>query len=187
MKTYFLPAFHHHSRHASIIGRILAGYGELEFEMCLVISHLTRDRSAAIKEIFGNRGETKRITRAHNQGLPKTPAGPYRRYYEDTFIAMRQCLAIRNQYAHSTWLFGYRRGLRFTNLEEIALGPIPADLKNLTQYQINIPLLKSQEAYFKYVQRRWTYLNYEAQRKVAKSTTQRWPMPAEVLPPKLHN
>jgi len=56
-----MPAFVRYPEEAAIIGRLLAGYGELEFDLCLCVGHARGDMDMAFKAMFRPRGETQRI------------------------------------------------------------------------------------------------------------------------------
>ena len=182
----FMPAFHYHKSEAIIIGRLLAGYGELEFGMCAACGQLINNLDKSIKAVFHKRGEAARITRAYGLGHTASNKGAYRKVYERAFAAMRLCLEIRNQYAHCTWMYGYNRGLRFSDLEEIANDPqkisSPADL---TQFIVTEALLLEQETYFLYVHLLWAYLNFEAQYRARRISTRLVSIPPIVPKPTL--
>jgi hypothetical protein len=59
-----MPCFDRFPKEGDLIGRLLAGYGELELEMCACLAATTNDLNAAIKRLFGIRGEYKRIKTA---------------------------------------------------------------------------------------------------------------------------
>jgi hypothetical protein len=56
-----MPCFNRFPKEGDIIGRLLAGYGELELEMAACVAATTDDLNGAIKRLFGIRGESKRI------------------------------------------------------------------------------------------------------------------------------
>ena len=59
-----MPGFDRFPKEGDLIGRLLAGYGELELEMCACLAATTDDLGGAIKKLFGVRGERKRIQQA---------------------------------------------------------------------------------------------------------------------------
>ncbi len=183
----FMPAFHNHKPEAIIIGRLLAGYGELEFGMCLACGHIGGGLDKSIKTLFHKRDATARITRAYGIGHLASNKGAYRKLYERAFAAMRHCLLIRNQYAHAIWMYGYNGGLRFSDLEEIARDPHKAsNTADLTQYVVTEALLQEQEAYFLYAHELWTYLNYEAQKRAGILPSHSVSIPSVIPKPRLH-
>ncbi len=65
----------------NIIGRLLAGYGELELEMCACVAATTGDLDGAIKKLFRMRGENKRIKTADSMmKRPYTSVGLASKY-----------------------------------------------------------------------------------------------------------
>src|ERR1700722_17266006 len=73
--------------------------------------------------------------------------------YRRAMASMNCCRALRNQYAHCNWCDTPAEGLCFIDLEHTATlyGKITPVTKH--RYTIDVPLLSSQEVYFKYVQR----------------------------------
>jgi hypothetical protein len=64
-----MPAFRKFHAEAAFIGRMLAGYGELEVDLCNRISMGGLGIDAATKAMFQTRGETRRINKAEQLGL----------------------------------------------------------------------------------------------------------------------
>jgi hypothetical protein len=56
-----MPAFHKFQGEAAIIGRLLAGYAELEIDLLNCVSVVRQDFDATLKAMFRVRGETARI------------------------------------------------------------------------------------------------------------------------------
>jgi hypothetical protein len=51
MPETIMPAFDRFVEEGNIIGRLLAGYGELELEMCACVAAVTNDLDAAIRKL----------------------------------------------------------------------------------------------------------------------------------------
>jgi hypothetical protein len=76
--------------------------------------------------------------------------------------AVRYCLKIRNQYAHCIWYDDYTGKLAFTDLEEIAEeNSFLTDLKSLTILHVDVPLLQSQEDYYRNTEHFLSWVNFE--------------------------
>jgi hypothetical protein len=98
------------------------------------------DFDSVLKAMFRTRGESQRIDIADALG---------RHYYHDHKLgtkfemaigAMRHCLRIRNQYAHSVWWDDQSGKLSFANLEEIAKQHTHLiDLSSLTTFYVDVP------------------------------------------------
>lgn len=177
-----LPAFVAHKEAGRIIGELVAGYGELEFMLALLVAQVINDQDTAFKVMFRARGESNRINVADALARPKVVANKDR--YERTIGCLRHALKIRNQYAHSQ--FGYDgRGLWFVALEEVAMGNAPYDLGGLSQHEIPLSLLKDQEAFFVNVKANIDWLNFERQFGAGRLSTQPFAAPPETPKPPL--
>lgn len=146
-----LPAFLEFADEAAIIGRILAGYADLELDLMHCVRSVRGDLDVALKALFRSRGETQRINVAdalarqlyHDLGI-----GPD---FETAIGAVRYCLTIRNQYAHCTWWNDNSGKLAFANLEELAKKNIlVTDLHRLSTHHVDVPHLEAQIAYYEY-------------------------------------
>ena len=67
MPRVILPAFKFH-KEAAIIGRLLAGYAELEIDLMHCVSVVRDDLDLALKTMFRTRGELQRVTLADALG-----------------------------------------------------------------------------------------------------------------------
>jgi hypothetical protein len=102
MAELIIPCFTEFQAEAEgkIIGRLLAGYGELELEMCACLAATTNDLDGAIKSLFRERGGESRIraadTRMKQQFIAAGLAAPY----QVALCDMDWCRQIRNQMTH---------------------------------------------------------------------------------------
>lgn len=119
-RTILLPFQSPFDKEGAIIGRLLAGYTNLEVGLLHCVQVVRDDFDSVLKAMFRTRGESQRIDIADALG---------RYYYHDHKLgtkfemaigAMRHCLRIRNQYAHCVWWDDRSGKLSFANLEEIA-------------------------------------------------------------------
>jgi len=148
-------AFDLHPKEAAIVGRILAEYSELEFELSQLTGKVLNDMHRGLRAIFRAKGEETRINIADaliRSELIRIELGDQ---YEAMLGAIRHCKKIRNQYAHAHWTNAFdEHGLAFVNLEESAESKIgPTFVK---PYDVDLNLLKKQEEYFQYTSR-WLY------------------------------
>ena len=160
MYVTILPCFGpgRHEAEGNAIGRMLAGYGELELEMTLCVAAAIKDLDGALRKMFCTRGEDRRIKVARsNLKLPAASA-KLEAVTERILGDMEWCKAIRNQYAHCQWFPIPGGDLTFVNFEEVALiiGPI-GPLENYKN-KLDLDLLTKQEAYFAYVRTSFWYL-----------------------------
>ena len=148
----------------AIIGRLLVDYGELELDLmnCVQVAR-NFDLNAVLKAMFRVRGETNRVVIADGLGRAPYEKLGLGREFGLMIDTLRNCLAVRNRYAHAYWHDPDQgKELCYVSVEELAKDD--EELKNLddlTFSYIDEPLLLSQEAYFLYARDLITYLNYE--------------------------
>ncbi|MCH8249483.1 MAG: hypothetical protein IH913_07750 [Proteobacteria bacterium] len=182
-----LKAFLKFTDEAALIGRMLAGYADLEIGLMNCVQVVRNDFDTVLKSMFRTRGETQRIDVADAFG---------RQYYDRLGIgtqfgmaigAVRYCLKIRNQYAHCQWWDDNSGRLAFANLEKVAkVNTLVKDLQNLTTNYVDMALLEEQLAYYEYAERLLTWVNLEGQRLADQSCMQKHACPEHVkLPPLL--
>jgi hypothetical protein len=187
MTETFMPGFRRYPDEAAIIGRLLAGYGELEFEMCRCVEAAMNDFDAAFKLIFARQGERKRIERADTVMRPKYNAVGIDTDYETTIGGMDHCRRIRNQYAHSTWYDTKPEGLCILNLEDTAKLATPVTSVVSNRRSIDVALLRRQEDFFGYIQLSFWHLHWAYETAMKRPTAIDYQMPAAITPPPLHN
>ena len=132
-----MPAFHRRKKHAGLIARLIAGYGELELLLayCAGAANATLGKPAAgqitgdflnthekdaITLLFSERGETRRFEIGKKQIYNQCVAFGLEAEYKRTMEAFKNCMGIRNLFSHCTWGQSKKRGLFFVNLEEQA-------------------------------------------------------------------
>jgi hypothetical protein len=89
-----MPAFQRYPNEAAIIGRLLAGYGELEFLLCLVLSEAVVDLSTAARLLFRSRSEDHRLSCA--DALLRPMLDGYRNQSKNCVIAQQHFRATRS-------------------------------------------------------------------------------------------
>ena len=136
-------AFGRYPKEAEIIGRLLAGYADLEIDLMHCAQVVRDDLDTVLKAMFRARGESARIKVADAFGRHHYAAIKLGTEFGMAISAMQYCLKIRNQYAHDNTGI-----LAFTNLEEIAeKNAFLKDLRSLTIFHVDVPLLREQEKY----------------------------------------
>jgi hypothetical protein len=158
-----LSSFVRHPEEAAIIGRLIAGYGELEFDLAFCVRWIIDDEDTAFKVMYRAPGEMQRILMADALARTKLPQGRGRTTFEQIVASMHHCRKIRNQYAHCHW-YEYADGtLVFINLEEIAAQHDAVVISSVTQRVPTLDLLREQESFFVNVRDRMAWLICEAQ------------------------
>jgi hypothetical protein len=142
-----MPAFHRRKKDSAVVGRLIAGYGELEFllAMCTGVAladrrepnpkhtrprHRIRYEHIGIKRFFRIRGEQNRIDYAKKQMHKVFFKMGMRADYIEIMGAMATCLKIRNLFAHCHWGQSKKRGLFFIDLEAAGRAPGRLTLNN---------------------------------------------------------
>jgi hypothetical protein len=140
------PAFDQYEKEAALIGRMVTSFGELELTYSMLAGTAIKDQALGLRAIYRGRSTGGRIDLGDvliRNAIAKTNLD---QDYEQTIIALRHCLKIRNNYAHSHWAPGID-GLFFSNLEEAASR---AEGFEMDQKHVDLGLATAQEAYFNY-------------------------------------
>jgi hypothetical protein len=168
-----MPAFRFRRKNSATVGRLIAGYGELEFLLSVCAGraiaakrkippntmrgvHRAKYENRGTKLIFRIRGEKKRIddaSRTVRAAYKSVGLGPE---LDETLNAMRACLLFRNLFAHCHWARSKKRGLFFINLEESAKLPQKLDLNRFRH--ASSASLQRAEDYFWYTFQMLVYL-----------------------------
>jgi hypothetical protein len=181
------PIHHKFPKEMAVVGRMLVDYGEIELDLlnCIQMAR-GQDMNSTLKTMFRVRGEMSRIQIADALGrVPYTTLGLG---YEFAMMidAFNFCGRIRNKYAHAYWhdpVQGKR--LCYVSLEDLADDDEPVnDLRRLTFFFIDEPLLLQQESYFEFVRGLISYLNWEGQlrSKLIKTNSTKMPAPPQRPP-----
>lgn len=175
-----------------IIGRILTGYGELEFELCRCLEAVYDGNfDQALKTMFRNKGGKRRLDIADKAMRTAHILAGLGAAFSTAVNDLDWCRNIRNQYAHCSWYYTSQDGLCFTYLEKAAKKATLVRSVTAERLPINAKLLIQQEDYFRYVQRQlWAlaeaYQKYRGVRAAQRSTPV-WPVPPQIERPALHN
>jgi hypothetical protein len=179
-----MPAFRKFPTEAAIIGRLLAGYAELEIDLLHCVALARGDFDAVLKAMFRARGETRRIDVADALGRQLYHAADLGSDFDAAISAVRYCLRIRNQYSHCNWYDDLSGRLAFVNVEEIVKSNQPIrGFDGLTRYYIDVPTLEAQEQYFSYADALLAFANYEGQLRSGKIKSKVFEKPAHLTQP----
>jgi hypothetical protein len=151
------PAFDRYPTEANLIGRLLAIYGDMEFDLmnCVASVH---DLDLALKALFRPRGESARIDVADALARHAYVEAGFETEFSEAIGNFRFCLSVRNQYAHCQWYDSPDIGLGFVDVQKMAESTKHLSLVNLLVCPIDVPLLTQQSDYFGYVQDCLRYL-----------------------------
>jgi hypothetical protein len=177
-----MPAFLRHSAEATLIGRLLAGYGELEYVMGMCLGAALNNEHMALRTLF--RMKSERVKVADSLFFPLCEkaglAGPYTAAYG----GMKRCATIRNQYAHSNWADDLRRGLFFVDLQESTKSALRMEYD---WKHIDVALLVEQEAFFLNTMAWWDYIRDQFDFKSGRHHATFIAEPPRLPQPPLHN
>jgi len=147
MAKNILPVFRTFPEEGQIIGRLVVGYGVLEFYLSCCLGPALGSDDRALRALFRVRSESTRIDVADALMRPPYKEIGLQDKYNEMLGAIRHCKTTRNQYAHSLW----RREngwLMFASLDAAVKsreGGIAVPYS-----PINLAALKAQEEYFVY-------------------------------------
>lgn len=179
-----LRAFQDFPNEAALIGRMLAGYADLEIDLMHCAKAVRGDLDVALKTMFRGRGNAQRINIADALGRQ-----PYRDLglgaeFERGIGAVRYCLKIRNLYAHCTWWNDNSGQLAFANLEELAQENVAVtDLHGLTVNHVTVPHLRAQFDYFEHADNVLIGLIQEGNRRAGRPALPNIGIPAPIVQP----
>ncbi|MEX1108801.1 MAG: hypothetical protein WEC00_07830 [Dongiaceae bacterium] len=186
MSNTIMSQLQKYPKEAAIIGRLLIGYGEIEFDIAQALGEAIDNMDGALRAIYRMRSEQQRIDAADALMRRKYEQAGLSNEYSRTLGAIRQCRKIRNQFAHCHWVDDKELGLCFLDIQDTASKP-PGNWK-IKPKPIDLPLLKQQEAYFAYTAKCLTRMR---QRLMAPSLNVdpdlHFAMPPKQPEPKLHN
>ena len=182
-----VPVFDDFPNEAAVIARLLAGYGEIEFDLCNCLGAVLGNDDTAIRTLFRLRSEDQRLHTADALMRPAFVKLNLTDQYNEALGAIRWCKSVRNQYAHCHWIT--RPGqLLFIDLDEgakSAIGTIELRIKH-----VDAPLLAEQEAYFIYANDWLKFFHYElhkARGEMDEASIHYWTAPRIIPQPKQHN
>lgn len=171
---------------AAVIGRILAGYTDLEIDLMNCVKSAREDLDTVLKAMYRGRGESKRIDIADAFGRQTYRKLGLGAQLEMAIGAVRYCTKIRNQYAHCIWWNDYSGALAFANIEEIAkLNEPIVDLQGMNVHHISVTLLESQFAYFEYTSDLLIWVLHEGNKKAGRPAHPNLAQPNAPEPPAL--
>ncbi len=141
-----------------VIGRLLAGYGEIEMAMCACLVAVEGMLDIPIRRLFDTRGAENRIKAAKKALQIDFANAGLLADLTQALADMDWCREIRNQYSHCQWFWTAQEGLCFVNLEALAKQPTQITSAIASKYPITLPLLQNQEDYFWYVKQCFMHL-----------------------------
>lgn len=192
-KTRLMPEFSRNPREAAAVFRLVAGYGELEFQLAECLGQAVNDPDGALLAIFVGSGVQARIDMTAALSRKFFTSIGFGRHLQRALEAMQWCLTTRNLFAHCHWADWEKDpGLYFVSLYDGA--EREATAMAYKWRHTDIALLKEAEAHFLYAKTCLFFLTetaryYREERKAPQSHAQ-WPekrdAPMRHNPPEKH-
>lgn len=172
---------------ATLIGKILTTYSELEIGLLHCVNVLKEDFDGVFTSMYKKRGESARLKEAVKIGKPLYAAIKLDGEFDAGITAMNYCREIRNQYAHAVWWDDYSEQLAFANPEDlIKPGHKVENLVSLVPRHVSAELLQEQEKYFHHAGWLLTWVNFEGQLRRNKIKENGHMKPTPLKKPNMH-
>ncbi len=180
----FLRAFQSFPNEAALVGRMVAGYADLEIDLMHCAKEVSGGLDHVLKAMFRIRGNADRIDVADalaRQAYHRVGIGAQ---YEAAIAAVRFCLRIRNLYAHAAWWDDNTGQLAFANLAELAKGNVlVTNLLGLTVNHVTVRHLEAQLAYFDHADDSLVWVIQEGNRLAGRPALPARAVPTHAQPP----
>jgi hypothetical protein len=181
-----MSAFLLYPKEAAIIGRLLAGYGELEFVFANCLAVTASPKQAALRGYFAIRGEAIRLDIAKNFAHDAFGQVGLANKFLSAYSDMKFCHKARNTYAHCHWQAHTSGGLFYVNLETTAAKGGKFSF-NHQYFHVDVKQLETVEDFFWSTLRRSQYLIEEFRAKTGMGLGHHHEWPAGKARPNLHN
>lgn len=185
MVKHLNPSFDDFPAESHLIFVMLAGYGELEYELMVLVGHALGDLSTAVRTVYRLRSESQRLHVADALINPACASVGLSAEYSQTLGALRWCKNTRNRYAHSHW-FDRDGILMYFDMESKAQSHPDQDII-LEMMPVDEPLLAQQAEYFRHAARCLTILSDEFQVRKGLRSDPSAPFPKPMQQPRPHN
>jgi hypothetical protein len=181
-----MPAFRRHPEEAAIIGRLVAGYGELEFIYANCLAVVMPPSNSAMRSYFSIRGEAIRLDLARNLMQNAFAVVGLEDKCLSTYSDMKFCHKVRNAYAHCHWADHTSAGLFYVNLESTA-DRTGYFYRNHKYLHVDVKQLERVEDFFWNTFNRGQHLMMEYRVKTGQSRDNPFEWPKGTTRPNLHN
>lgn len=158
-----IEAFDQFPEEGILIGSLIVTYGQIEWDLCLMVGAVLNDRDTALKAMYRTRSASTRLDVADAMVRQRIANDQLRRIYERTIAELKLCSKIRNTYAHTQWVTLAGRVLAFINLEEVAKSNDPDCLTEAKPYALTLTTLRDQVRFFGEVRHNIVALNWAHQ------------------------
>lgn len=135
-----MNAFLRRKKSAATVGRIVAGYGDLELLLAICVGivlagkrhprpshgvgqHRIHYEKIGLQLLYRTTGAEQRVTKARQVCKTAFANAGLKDEFQETFGAMNRCRVYRNLFSHCLWGQSKKRGVFFVILEEHAKQP----------------------------------------------------------------
>lgn len=178
-------SFPNYQAESAIIGRILTGFGDVEYQLARCTGLAIGNFRAAFRALFRLTGGDVRLQVADALMRPAYEKIGLKNEYEAMLGAFRHLKTIRNQYAHAHFMQTEKDGLFFTDMQQPA--KTSAGLLRHPMRHLDVPLLEKQEYFAIYVSDWLWFLDYEYCLRDGQIPSHDWKAPKIIDLPLLHN
>jgi hypothetical protein len=182
-----MPAFASFPNEGAIIGRLLTGYGEIEYLYAMCLASVVEDEDSALRALFILRGERSRLDVSHELMRAAYKKAGLSNKYDPTHTATKFCLTVRNAFSHCLWAHDLSAGLFYVDLEDTAERKT-FDFRSAHEWRhVDLTLLSNIELYFINTSQplKWVAAEYRVYSGKVRKNTFQWPK--GIPQPKLHN
>jgi hypothetical protein len=180
-----MPGFDRHPEEATLIGRLLVAFGEVEVTLAVVVGNVgLQNLEQGLRAVYKVGGMTSRLELADALLHPRFSDAGLESDYTRNKLAIGHCKTIRNKFAHCIWADDSNPGIYFTDLEEAADRP---DMLSFNWKHVDTALLMKQLEYFDNTLNGIIHLEHQWLKWAGKKRVLDSPVPKELDMPPAHN
>lgn len=182
------PALERHPRCATLLGKIVLAFGEIEFSVCRNAGKALQLLGEILFTLYKTRASSARLDFAQSIIVQECKELRISDILETSKAMVGECVAIRNQYAHCNWADSgahLRAGLFFADLQDSDFDPAGEFFHHYRH--VSATLLTQQLSYFAHTLDWLEYLNHEIAFRQGRLKAHHWPKPLKISPPPRHN
>lgn len=170
------PAFDRFPAEARLIGKLLAGFGEVELSVCRNAGHAVHLLEDVLKALYRLRTTSSRIDAADALARPRFTEAGLVAEYQTAHTMVASCLQLRNQFGHCNWGDAGTPddGLFFADLQASATAT--EGFEHAWKH-VDVPLLRAHERYFAATMEWLSFIHYELRAKRGSLPPGSWPKP----------
>ncbi len=182
------PAQERHPQHATLIGKIVLAYGEIEFSVCRNAGQALDMLGEILTTLYKTRASSARVDFAQTIIAQECRELGLNQTLNTCIEMVAVCTRIRNRYAHCNWADSGsfpRSGLFVADLEK---SEFDVNSEFFHHFRHLTPaILRQQLSYFAYTMEWLEFLNHEIALKQGRLKKHFWPEPPKLEQPPEHS